>query len=276
MHPFIAALPPEVIDGLRSGRLLPYLGPGVLDASDGGAPADTATLAARLTARTSVPGKIKGRLSAAAQFIENFKHRRTLVAGMDAAFAAAPTPGELHRFVAALHAPLVVHAWYDDTLRQALADAGDDWSEIQGLSQSEHAGRWTGAYDARGTALAQAHERVGQAGHTLLYRPWGGHAPASNYLVSDSDFVEVLTEIDIQTPIPAAVQQLRSSRGFVFLGCRFDDQLARAFARQIAKRSAGPHWALLPAPLTRMEQRFVAELGLRRIEAPLPACAAAA
>jgi 2Fe-2S ferredoxin len=49
------------------------------------------------------------------------------------------------------------------------------------------------------------------------------------------------------------VQQRRAALGFVFLGCRFNDQLPRAFARQIMKRSAGPHYAVLPDEPTRME-----------------------
>ncbi|MCP2848964.1 SIR2 family protein, partial [Salmonella enterica subsp. enterica serovar Typhimurium] len=75
----------------------------------------------------------------------------------------------------------------------------------------------------------------------------------------DSDYVEVLTEIDIQTPIPQEVQALRSGRSFLFLGCRFNDQLTRSFARQIMKRSSDRHWALLPDEPTRMEAKFLAE-----------------
>jgi hypothetical protein len=90
-----------------------------------------------------------------------------------------------------------------------------------------------------------------------------------NYLVSDSDFVEVLTEIDIQTPIPAAVQAHRTGRNFLFLGCRFDDQLTRCFARQIMKRSSERHWAVLPDEPTRMEARFLQEQNITRIAMPL-------
>jgi hypothetical protein len=50
----------------------------------------------------SVPGKIKNRLTAAAQFIENFKHRKTLVKAMDEAFALQAAPSPLHRWLAAL------------------------------------------------------------------------------------------------------------------------------------------------------------------------------
>ena len=264
-------LPAAVIEGLEAGTLAPYLGPGLLALCSGAAPpADPVALAGVLTARVSVPGKIRNRLTAAAQFIENFKHRKTLVKAMDEAFAVQAVPSALHRWLAALPAPLIVDAWYDDTLRTALSATGGDWAEVQGLSQSEHFGTWTGWYDAAGAGLPDAPDTK-----TVLYKPWGGHAPAGNYLVSDSDFVEVLTEIDIQTPIPALVQQRRAALGFVFLGCRFNDQLPRAFARQVMKRSAGPHYAVLAEEPTRMEARFLAEQGITRIAIPLADAAAA-
>jgi len=261
----------DIAAGLERGTLAPYLGPGMLALCRGTTPpADPLALAAQLTAKVSVPGKIRKRLTAAAQFIENFKHRKTLVKAMDEAFTVQALPSALHRWLAALPAPIIVDTWYDDTMRAALAAAAGDWAEVQGLSQSEHFGTWTGWYDAAGASLPDA-----ATPRTVLYKPWGGHAPAGNYLVSDSDFVEVLTEIDIQTPIPALVQQRRAALGFVFLGCRFNDQLPRAFARQIIKRSAGPHYAVLAEEPTRMEARFLAEQGITRIAIPLADAAAA-
>jgi hypothetical protein len=268
----LEALPEAVLAGLEGGTLVPYLGAGMLAlCAAGAAPADPVALAAVLTAKVSVPGKIRNRLTAAAQFIENFKHRRTLVKAMDEAFAAAATPSPLHHWLAHLRAPLIVDTWYDDTMRTALLAARQrvDWAEVQGLSQSEHFGTWTGWFDAAGQAQPDPIPAP-----TLLYKPWGGHAPAGNYLISDSDFVEVLTEIDIQTPIPTLVQQRRSKLGFVFLGCRFNDQLPRAFARQILKRSSGPHYAVLPDEPTRMEARFLTEQGITRIAMALPQAAA--
>ena len=260
----LASLPPALLAGLQAGTLAPYLGAGMLALCDGVTPpADPPALAAALTAKLSVPGKIKNRLTAAAQFIENFKHRKTLVTAMNEAFALSAAPSVLHRWLASLPSPVIVDAWYDDTLRSALASR-TDWSEVQGLSQSEHFGTWTGWFDAAG---ASSPDPI--AATTVLYKPWGSRAPAGNFLVSDSDFVEVLTEIDIQTPIPELVQQRRAGLGFVFLGCRFNDQLPRAFARQIMKRSAGPHYAVLADEPTRMEARFLEEQGITRIALPL-------
>lgn len=263
-------LPDDVAAGLIAGSLSPYLGPGMLSlCADLPVPGDPLALVTVLTARNSVPGKIKNRLTQAAQFIENFKHRKTLVTGMDLAFAAQPAPSALHRWIASLKAPLIVDGWYDDTMRGALG-ARADWAEVQGLSQSEHFGTWFGWYGADGQPLTE--EPVDTT--TVYYKPWGGHLPASNYLVSDSDYVEVLTEIDIQTPIPPVVQARRARLGFVFLGCRFNDQLPRTFARQIMKRSGGPHYAVLPDEPTRMEARFLEEQGITRIALPLTQVAA--
>ena len=270
-HPTVTELPDAVVEGLAAGTLAPYLGPGMLALCAGPVPpADPIALAAVLTAKVSVPGKIRNRLTAAAQFIENFKHRKTLVKAMVEAYSLQAEPSALHRWVAALPAPLIVDAWYDDTLRSVLATTRSDWAEVQGLSQSEHFGTWVGWYDAAGTPSPDP-----IAAPTVLYKPWGGHAPAANFLVSDTDYVEVLTEIDIQTPIPELVQQRRGTLGFVFLGCRFNDQLARAFARQIIKRSRGPHFAVLPDEPTRMEKRFLDEQNITRIALPLAEAARA-
>ena len=61
-------LPDAVADGLRAGTLVPYLGPGLLGLCTGTVPpGDPVALSAVLTAKVSVPGKIRNRLTAAAQ-----------------------------------------------------------------------------------------------------------------------------------------------------------------------------------------------------------------
>lgn len=263
----------HLIDGLHGGRVVPYLGPGVLGLiPDVPVPAAPEALVALLVAKATVPHKIRNRLTQAAQFIENFKHRKSVVSLMNDAFARVPNPSALHNWIAQMAPPLVVESWYDDNLIQAFANVRPqgDWGQVQGLSQSEHFGTWTAFYDAQG----QLAESCSPNWKSLVYRPIGGHAPAGNYLVSDSDYVEVLTEIDIQTPIPAEVQALRKGRSFLFMGCRFNDQLTRTFARQIMKRSSDRHFAVLPDEPTRMEARFLEENNVVRINRSLAEVAA--
>src|ERR1019366_239088 len=88
---------------LGEGRVIPYLGPGVLTlATDGPVvPASPEALVAKLTANSSVPYKLRKNLTGAAQFIENFKHRKTVTTSMTAAFKIDAQPTALHAYLAA-------------------------------------------------------------------------------------------------------------------------------------------------------------------------------
>ena len=257
---------------LQEGGVIPYLGPGVLSLAEGESPlpGSHGALVGHLTKKTSVPHKIRTNLTAAAQFIENFKHRKTVSKAMTEAFDGEAQPTSLHRLLATIPTiPLVVHAWYDDLPQKALR-SHSEWGMVQGVSQAEHFGNWVHYFHADGSRVDAETKGKPEAWKTMLYQPLGSVWPARNYLVSDSDFVEVLTEIDIQTPIPEPVQQLRRERNFLFLGCRFSTQLERLFARQIMKRSSQKHWAILPEEPTRNEARFLAQYNIERLAISLP------
>lgn len=259
------------LSGLRAellaDRLAPYLGPGLLTLDwPPPMPASPEEVAAALQKRVPVPGRIRGNMWAVAQYIESRRHRRTLKKLMADIFAAEPRPSAFHRFLAELPLGLVVDSWYDGTLAAAMAETGRaDVVDVQGMSRAAIGeDRWHRAFDLAGQAAEPEKAR------TLLYRPHGGIRPDGDVLVSDSDYVEVLTEIDIQTPIPEEVRARRMTRGFLFLGCRFHDQMLRTYARQILKRSAGPHACVADAAtLTVNERRFLAAEGIALLDLPL-------
>jgi len=259
----------DISESIAQGKIIPYLGPDcfLLDPTVCGFPVTQEALATQMTNKVSVPQKLRRNLTAACQFIENFKHRKTVVKLMNEAFSPGSPPNALHHFVAALDKKplLIVDSWYDDTLARTFTGRAH-WGQIQGNSQSEHFGQWVSYFDCQGVAVDASEA---ESWDTVLYKPLGSVSPAANYIVSDSDFVEVLTEIDIQTPIPARVQELRVNSNFLFLGCRFDHQLNRSYARQIMKRSSDRHWAVIDGDLSRMEQRFLVEQHITRIDMPL-------
>ena len=260
----------DVRFGLLADRFVPYLGPELATLS--GPPAVPVTpeaVAAALHARAPAPSKIRTNMWAVGQFIEQRRHRNTLVAYMSEIFAPVVPPSQFVDWLASLPLSLVVDTWYDGAARAAFVAGGrTDWIEIQGVTRSgENRDIWTKVYDPTGTeVLPEAAETAA----TILYEPHGAVAPARNYLVADSDYVEVLTEIDIQSPIPDVVKRLRTTRNFLFVGCRFHDQMLRTYARQISKRSAGRHVAVVEtAKLTRNEAKFLAEIGATVVDLPL-------
>jgi len=260
----------DVRFGLEADRLIPYLGPELLALSgEPPVPIRPETVAAALHAKAPAPSKIRTNMWSVAQFIEQRRHRNTLVAYMSQIFAAPPAPTKLALRLAELPLSLIVDTWYDGATRAALKASGrTDWVEIQGVTRSgENRDIWTKVYDPSGTeVLPETAEGV----KTILYEPHGSIVPAKNFLVADSDYVEVLTEIDIQSPIPEVVKGLRTTRGFLWIGCRFHDQMLRTYARQIAKRSAGPLIAVVDvATATNNEMKFFAEQGVEVVDLPL-------
>jgi hypothetical protein len=256
--------------GLIADKLVPYLGPALMTLA-GTPPVPTLPeeVAAALYAKSPSPSRIRTNMWSVAQFIEQRRHRNTLVAYMADVFAPFVAPSKLTTWLASLPLSLIVDTWYDGASRAALkASERTDWVEVQGITRAGvNRDIWTRVYDAAGTEVLP---EVAETAETVLYKPHGAVTPAKNFLVADSDYVEVLTEIDIQSPIPAVVQDLRTARGFVFIGCRFHDQMLRTYARQISKRSAGPNWVVADvATAKRNELKFFAELGAEVIDLPL-------
>jgi len=224
-------------------------------------------LAAFFGTKVALPRRARGNAWASAQHIESTRHRATLTALMAEAFATPVAPTALQCHLATLPLPLIVDSWYDGAMRSAFAGRGD-WGEIQGITRAGIGeDRWYRFYDAAGKEVDRA-EAKGWT--TILYKPHGSVAPAKNFLISDADYVEVLTEIDIQTPIPDEVKARRTGRSFLFLGCRFNDQLLRTYARQVSKRSAESHYAVVePDALSKNELRFLVSQGLTPLAIPL-------
>ncbi len=259
----------EVAEGLRAGAIVPYLGPGISALGSPAAPMAPEALAEFFAGKTALPRRARGNAWAAAQFIESNRFRDTLTAWMAEAFAEPVPPSAFHQWLAGLGSPLIVDSWYTGEMRSALAGRGD-WAEAQGITRAGIGeDRWFRFYDAGGAPIEA---EAASAAATLLYTPHGGAQPSGNFLISDADYVEVLTEIDIQTPIPEDVRRRRAGRAFLFVGCHFHDQLLRTYARQVMKRSAERHFAIVEmASLTRNERRFLEEQNIEPIDMPLPA-----
>lgn len=258
----------QLRDQLAQKRVIPYLGPGLCAPVGTPVPMTPEALAAYFATRTTLPRRAVGNAWAAAQYIESRRFRDTLVAWMGEAFAPHVAPGAVHHWLARLGLPLIVDSWYAGEMREALAQTGQDWAEVQGVSRATIGeNRWFRFYNPAGEVISPAD---GAAAGTLLYCPHGSARPSRNFLISDADYVEVLTEIDIQTPIPEEVRRRRMGMGFLFIGCRFHDQMLRSYARQIIKRSSHRHFAIAElSTLTRNELRFLDENDFEVIDLPL-------
>ena len=70
----------SIATGLKQGKLAPYFGPETLrlEAANAALPLEPELLASFLAKRATVPARIRRNPNAAAQYIENFRYRKTL------------------------------------------------------------------------------------------------------------------------------------------------------------------------------------------------------
>jgi hypothetical protein len=245
---------------LLEGSLIPYLGPALHRAPP--FPAGPTALAAWLAARAPEPGLAAcgGDLAAVAGLLERRRGRRALVRLLREAFAPAAEPTPLHLLLAGLPLlPLAVSAFLDGSLLEVLRAAslagGRSLALVHGVAPGD--GRGVFFAEAEGEGLTPAWQA-----ETVLYQPRGTLAPAPAFLVTEADQADALVAQETQAPIPPEVQRRRHGCGVLLVGCSLDATEDRLFARGLLAGTAGPHFAVLPAPPAPAVERFLAAEGI--------------
>ena len=138
--------------------------------------------------------------------------------------------------------PLVVDSWYDDAMRAALRGPGTRLGRDPGHHARAAITSTSGRRPTIRRAPGLASRRRTRA-HSSLLAAWrrraGAELPGRRLRLCRGADGNRHPDAD-----PRSVKAAPRKRGFVFLGCRFHDQMLRTYARQIIKRSKGPHYAV--------------------------------
>jgi hypothetical protein len=101
----------------------------------------------------------------------------------------------------------------------------------------------------------------------ILFKPMGSPIPDANYIASDADYVDYITELMGGFAIPAFLKEYRKEKQYVFLGIRMTRDTERMVLSDIIYAAKEPKgWALIPEPNDK-ERRFCKRLGLEIVEA---------
>ena len=101
----------------------------------------------------------------------------------------------------------------------------------------------------------------------ILFKPMGSPRPDANYIASDADYVDYITELMGGFAIPDFLKEYRKGKQYLFIGMRLQRDTDRMVMSDITYASAEPKgWALIPQP-TDKEVRFCARKGIEIIAA---------
>lgn len=100
----------------------------------------------------------------------------------------------------------------------------------------------------------------------VLFKPMGSTKPEMNFIISDADFVDWLTEAMGGYAFPKQVKDARVGKDYLFLGVDFSRDTFRMVANEITLGLKGGYLLLNKDEITKKEEKFIKTHNLIQIK----------
>ena len=271
---------PAILAGLGEGTVVPYLGAGalagVVDTQSGRAiPADSESLILAMNNGQPMAPKLMYEFPRAAMHVELKRGRSTLMKFLNATYGNTDwSQSALHNWLAEQKLSYIVDTNRDLLLQKAWATTPH--TLIVGVARIGGTDFRFKLFQHDGTSYRAIDQEAVNASLPVLFKPLGTPQPEPNYIASDADFVDYLTELMGGFGIPSFVKRMRQGKRYLLLGMRLTRDTERMVLSDIvfgADRPAG--WALIPNA-TDKEKRYLDKIGVELVEADVADFVAAA
>lgn len=258
----------KLLAGLRDGSIVPYLGPGVLAdvkdvASGTPIPADSDSLIIAMNGGKPMAPKLMYEFPRAAMNVELKRGRSAVTRFLNKTYGDTQwTRAAVHDWLQAI-APAYVIDINRDTQLQA-SYAGVPHTLIVGIARIAGTAfrykifSWDGSSYQRVEHIAP--------GQPILFKPMGTPLPEGDYIASDADYVDFITELMGGFSIPPEVKELRKGKQYLLMGMRLNRDTERMVMADMIYSAAQPAgWVFIAEP-TAKEQRYCKKIGLEIID----------
>ncbi len=267
-----------ILDGLHGGRLVPVLGPQVLDDvthAETGAkiPATSDELILAMNNGQPMAPRLMYEFPRAAMNVELKRGRAAVERFLERTYA---DPGwresAVHAWLAALDLPYIVDLNRDTGLQKLYANRPH--TLVVGCARIARGERYK-LYRHDGSAYDAETDDAGvDPALPVLFKPLGTPWPAPSWIASDADHVDYITELMGGFAIPPFLKRRRAGLRYLVGGLRLNRDTARMLLADIAYGAAAPAgWALIPEANDK-ERRFCARLGFEVLAEDIRAIAA--
>ncbi len=277
----------DIWDGLREGRVIPFLGAGASltgrdpaaawRSADSPFPPNGSELAHYLAERSGFPAqdpRDMEDLAKVSSYAADVSGRPLLRSRLRTVLNRSYQCGTLHRMLAEIPANLlIVVTNYDTLVEDAFRAAGRPFELIVYPAERSAYGNsllWWRPGEAEPIAIEAKELDLDLGQTTVIYKMHGTVWPAGdqwdNFVITEEDYIEFLSRMTTNTSsaVPAQFYQYSRNRSFLFLGYSLRDWNLRVVLRNLRRqfelagaedRDAVPSWAIQwkPSPL---EQRL--------------------
>jgi hypothetical protein len=259
----------KLLAGLKDGSIVPYLGPGVLAdvknvATGEPIPADSDSLIIAMNGGKPMAPKLMYEFPRAAMNIELKRGRTTVTKFLTRTYGeTAWTRGAVHDWLKDIAPHYVIDINRDTQLQDSYGNLPHNL--IVGIARLGGTDFRYKLYFWDGNAY-QKTEAINPA-IPILYKPMGTPKPDANYIASDADYVDFITELMGGFSIPPEVKALRKGKQYLLMGLRLNRDTERMVMSDVIYAAAEPAgWVLIQNP-TDKERRFCKKQKLELIEA---------
>lgn len=257
----------EIREGMFSGAVVPYLGPeallGVTDRENGQPiPADSNSLILTVNGGRPMAPKLMYEFSRAAMNLELKKGRKFIERVLTETYAQRQwSRSELHAWLAELKLPYVIDTNRDEQLQRAYEDRRH--TLVLGLARISGTDYRFKIFEFTGETYVERSLETVNTDLPVVFKPLGTPRPEPNFVASDADYVDYITELMGGFAIPKFIKDYRKNKRYVVLGTRFARDTERMIFSELmygAPRQAG--WVFLDDP-TKKEVQYCQRVGLK-------------
>lgn len=252
----------DIYKKLIEGSLIPFLGMGVFKqtiAKDGTQiPFDSDSMILALNNGRAMSQRLMYEYSRAAMSLEQRKGRDFIVQMTNHIYSSKEYEiPDVYKWLKTIQPKYVIDTNMDDSLQKIYEDV--EHFLITGIS------RITADYDRfviyRFDINKKEYKEIPKESLTIelpiLFKPMGSTKPEMNFIISDADFVDWLTEAMGGYAVPTVLKEFREKKEYLFMGVDFSRDTFRMVANELTIGLKGGVTLLNKDELTKKEGKFI-------------------
>jgi len=260
----------EILEGLYDNKVVPYLGPGALfDATNEqtGAPmpADSNSLILAMNNGVPMAPKLMYEFPRAAMNQELKRGRNFLGQFLTRLYGETQyTRAAVHDWLAEWRPAYIVDINRDTQLQDSYSD--EEHTLIVGVARISASQFRFKIYHYDGSDYFEIPQEQIDHRIPVLFKPMGTPRPEANYIASDADYVDYITELMGGFAIPDFLKEYRKGKQYLFIGVPLNRDSERMVMSDIIYGAAEKKgWVLNKNP-TDKEKRFCKKIGLEILD----------
>ncbi len=261
---------------IKSGNVVPFLGMGVFKETktdDGDQiPFDSDTMILSLNGGRAMSPRLMYEYSRAAMSLEQRKGRAFIEQMTHHIFTHKPYPmPEAYQWLQTLMPQYVVDLNLDDSLLKLYGEVNHFL--ITGVSRimAGYDRFIVYAYTASTKEYHPVEKEMLNPLIPILFKPLGCTVPDKNFIISDADFVDWLTEAMGGYALPPFLKTYKNSKSYLFLGIDFDRDTYRMVANEITLGLEGGYLVNDKEKVSKKEEKFLNSHSIEKLDTTLEA-----